>query len=63
MDSNSDELSTRVDELSTRAAVLEDHVARLAAIIQILLESIRAGNAEEVAAKLHDVMAKDFEQR
>jgi hypothetical protein len=43
--------------------VLEDHVARLAAIIQILLESIRAGNAEEVAAKLHDVMAKDFEQR
>jgi hypothetical protein len=43
--------------------VLEDHVARLAAIIQILLQSIRAGNAEEVAAKLYDVIAKDFEQR
>jgi hypothetical protein len=35
--------------LNTRVVVLEERVARLAASIQVLLESIRAGNAYEVS--------------
>src|SRR4029434_8179910 len=53
--------SSPVEILSRDAAVRKQErndssVARLAAIIQSLLESIRAGIDEEVAAKLYDVM-------
>jgi hypothetical protein len=48
--------------LEMRVVALEERVAKLAAIIQILLESIHAGNAHDVVAELYDVIEEDFEQ-
>jgi hypothetical protein len=52
----------RADRAGYARSRTRERVATLAAIIQILLESIRAGNAHDVVAELYDVIEEDFEQ-
>jgi hypothetical protein len=50
------------EETALHMQVLEERIARLGAIPQVLLEAIREGTAEEVAAGLCDAIREEFEQ-
>jgi hypothetical protein len=50
------------EETALHVQVLEERIARLGAILQVLLEAIREGTAQEVAAGLHEAIREEFEQ-
>ena len=48
-----------IRELREHVEILEEHVARLESIIQVMLEDIDAGTIQETAASIREALSRE----
>ena len=48
-----------IHELREHVEILEEHVARLESIMQVMLEEIEAGTIKETAASIRDALSRE----